>query len=80
MEDFEILRLHFENKKEKQKLQVLDQAPAKWEETRRAAFEEKEKILPPQNIEPLEIQRKTAALTTHVLLLFRSAGLALHAD
>eukprot|EP00929_Paragymnodinium_shiwhaense_P077084 TRINITY_DN3967_c0_g3_i3.p1 TRINITY_DN3967_c0_g3~~TRINITY_DN3967_c0_g3_i3.p1 ORF type:complete len:4541 (+),score=1544.66 TRINITY_DN3967_c0_g3_i3:127-13749(+) len=39
-------------------LQILDQAPAKWEEVRRAAFEEKEKILDLQRIEMGKIRNK----------------------
>merc|ERR1719162_793911 len=41
-----------------EQLLVLDQAPAKWEEVKRAAFEEKEKILDLQKIEMGKIRNK----------------------
>jgi dynein heavy chain len=43
---------------DEQKLQILDQAPAKWEEVGRASFDEKEKILVLQNQESLKIRKK----------------------
>jgi dynein heavy chain len=57
------------------RLQQLEQAPARWEEVIRAAFDEKEKILPLQNIEMLKIRRKIDAFATQVTD-FRSEILA----
>jgi dynein heavy chain len=41
-----------------EKLLELEQAPAHWEEVVRVSYEEKEKILPLQNIEMLKIRKK----------------------
>jgi hypothetical protein len=37
---------------------LLEQMPAKWDEIVRAAFDEKERILPLQNAEMLKIKKK----------------------
>jgi dynein heavy chain len=56
-EQCQLLKKHHVVVSEEQLL-VLDQAPAKWEEVRRAAFEEKEKILDLQKIEMGKIRSK----------------------
>ncbi|KAF4726241.1 hypothetical protein FOZ62_001950 [Perkinsus olseni] len=49
-----------------EQLQELDLAPARWEEVIRAAFDEKEKILPLQSAEMLKIRRKIDAFAGEV--------------
>ncbi|KAF4665135.1 hypothetical protein FOL47_004778 [Perkinsus chesapeaki] len=49
-----------------EKLQELDLAPARWEEVIRAAFDEKEKILPLQSAEMLKIRKKIDAFAGEV--------------
>jgi hypothetical protein len=55
----------------------LSGMPAKWEEVIRAAFDEKEKILPLQNVEMFKIRKKVlssplvSSVLSHLLHSFR---------
>jgi hypothetical protein len=51
---------------QEEKLIALEAAPARWEEVIRAAFDERERILPLQNVEMFKIRKKIDVFSEEV--------------